>query len=549
MFPYWCKSSICAAFEHLKQLCSLTGMSFNAAEIQKAVSLIPLKDSVIEYVEIGVFSGLPDAVPDLNLVFRFEKCSHCLVFGLKAPAVGVYYVDNTLMRTSKQTFRGAFYNTKDVEQFPGLFAGAKVEQFSQVDGDRVVELRVKNKLDKTYILKVELFSAKPNWIIFEETLSNPIMQWRNTVFGASKTQGVFSIRDFNSNSDFLAASYQYFFSLKLENYYASILQSVQTKVQANLARASKLRNNLKKQLQDLDDSAELLTKVELLKSQIYRFEKNRKQSSVDLESYDAQGNLTLVPLVLNPQITISENLTKLYQRIKKNARAKVEVDARLQALNDEIPVFTRAVAALRDQKSWLTSDKPTQWLRSVYDRLKELGLNPTLYLDSPTTNTNARDSNRLVQYLEKKQKRAERRGIEPTKFSIKQFRSSDQFAVWVGKTHQDNEELVIRMARGNDVWMHIKGRPGAHTIVQVPNGKSVPLRTLLEAAQLTAYYSGSKDGEKVDVDYTYRKYVKRVAGGKSQSSTFLVTYSQNKTLTVKVDEKELLPILRTSQTA
>ena len=125
---------------------------------------------------------------------------------------------------------------------------------------------------------------------------------------------------------------------------------------------------------------------------------------------------------------------------------------------------------------------------------------------------------------------------------MRQFSSEEGLNIWVGQDHVQNEELVIRLARGNDLWLHLKGRPGAHVVVQVPNGRTPSLETLLDAATLVAYYSDIKTGEKADVDYTFRKYVKRVSGKKNNQ--FLVTYSQNKTLVVKIEETRLWRLLR-----
>src|SRR5262249_31310668 len=110
----------------------------------------------------------------------------------------------------------------------------------------------------------------------------------------------------------------------------------------------------------------------------------------------------------------------------------------------------------------------------------------------------------------KKPKKEDKKWGELAQKGVRRFQSKDGLAIWVGRNHKENEQLVIRLARGNDLWMHLKGRPGAHVVIQIPGGKSPSLETLLDAATLTAYYSGVSDKEKVEIDYTFRKYVKRV---------------------------------------
>lgn len=109
----------------------------------------------------------------------------------------------------------------------------------------------------------------------------------------------------------------------------------------------------------------------------------------------------------------------------------------------------------------------------------------------------------------------------------KSFSSKDGWTIWVGRSKDENLELTFRHARGNDLWLHIRGRPGAHVIVPVQPGKSVPLETLLDAATLAVYYSGGQNWGKTEVDYTFKKYVKRIKDSTEAS------YTQNKTLLIE----------------
>ncbi len=119
----------------------------------------------------------------------------------------------------------------------------------------------------------------------------------------------------------------------------------------------------------------------------------------------------------------------------------------------------------------------------------------------------------------------------------KSFVSKDGLPIWVGRSKDENLELTFKSARGNDLWLHLRGRPGAHVIVQLPQNKSAPLETLLDAAALVIHYSGGRDWGKTEVDYTYKKYVKRI-----KDSTE-VSYTNNKTLNVEIDQLRLKRLL------
>lgn len=119
----------------------------------------------------------------------------------------------------------------------------------------------------------------------------------------------------------------------------------------------------------------------------------------------------------------------------------------------------------------------------------------------------------------------------------KTFVSRDGAAIHVGRNKKENLALTLKVARGNDVWLHLRGRPSSHAIVPVPGGKSASLETLLDAAQLIIHYGGGADWGTTEVDYTFRKYVKRIP--KSDE----VSYTQEKTLLVKPDRARLARLL------
>ena len=93
------------------------------------------------------------------------------------------------------------------------------------------------------------------------------------------------------------------------------------------------------------------------------------------------------------------------------------------------------------------------------------------------------------------------------------FHSSDGFSILVGKNNTQNDLLVTRVGEKQDVWLHVLGCAGSHVLVQ-SGGRTVPDRTLEEAAQLAALFSKASPKEKVPVTYTLLRNVKKPAGAK-----------------------------------
>ncbi len=121
----------------------------------------------------------------------------------------------------------------------------------------------------------------------------------------------------------------------------------------------------------------------------------------------------------------------------------------------------------------------------------------------------------------------------PARWQGRVFVSKDGFPILVGKSRDENLELTFRIAKGNDLWMHLRGRPGAHVVIPVPPGKSIPLETLLDAAALCIVFSGGRDWGKTEVDYTFKKYVRRIKDSTEAS------YTHNKTLIASPDPERL----------
>jgi hypothetical protein len=114
-------------------------------------------------------------------------------------------------------------------------------------------------------------------------------------------------------------------------------------------------------------------------------------------------------------------------------------------------------------------------------------------------------------------------------WSGKTFFSKEGLPILVGRNKTENLELTFKVARGNDLWMHVRGRPGAHVVIPLNPGKTASLETLLDAATLTLFYSGGEKWGKTEVDYTFKKHVKRIKDSTEAS------YTHNKTLVLSVE--------------
>jgi predicted ribosome quality control (RQC) complex YloA/Tae2 family protein len=102
----------------------------------------------------------------------------------------------------------------------------------------------------------------------------------------------------------------------------------------------------------------------------------------------------------------------------------------------------------------------------------------------------------------------------------------DGWEALIGASAEGNATVTFDLARGDDLWLHARGVPGAHVILR-GNG-SPPDDVLERAAELAAHHSASRASSAVEVDVAPRRYVKKVPGGPPG----LVRYANERTLRV-----------------
>ena len=102
----------------------------------------------------------------------------------------------------------------------------------------------------------------------------------------------------------------------------------------------------------------------------------------------------------------------------------------------------------------------------------------------------------------------------------------DGWEALVGTSATGNAAVTFDVARGNDLWLHARGVPGAHVILR---GDGDPPEMVLErAAELAAAHSAARTAGAVEVDVTPRRYVKKIP----QGPPGLVRYTNERTLRV-----------------
>jgi predicted ribosome quality control (RQC) complex YloA/Tae2 family protein len=231
-----------------------------------------------------------------------------------------------------------------------------------------------------------------------------------------------------------------------------------------------------------------------------------RQSEITVaDLYDPPVNPP-VTIDLDPTLSPQENVDRLFRRYKK-AKAGVERLSRRAAETHAELVVARDLAEALD-----AADSPAE-LDTVAERVREAGLLPTAGKARP-------------------------RPESPTGPRV--FHSADGSEILVARSRKENDRLTFSIARGNDSWLHLLGRPGPHVIVRKPRDRDVPDEALLDAAHLAVYFSKLRGTDFAEVACTQVKLVrkpKRAAPGK-------VSYASARTLAVRIETARLERLLK-----
>ena len=86
------------------------------------------------------------------------------------------------------------------------------------------------------------------------------------------------------------------------------------------------------------------------------------------------------------------------------------------------------------------------------------------------------------------------------------------WVVLAGRTDEDNECLSLQLARPNDWWFHVRGLPGSHVVLRVPEDAEPDRATVRAAAAVAAWHSRKRAAREVAVSYTRARYVSKARG-------------------------------------
>lgn len=235
-------------------------------------------------------------------------------------------------------------------------------------------------------------------------------------------------------------------------------------------RISRKLDYQKEELEDCKGKDKLKLYGDLINANIYKITKGEK--SVTLQNFYEDG-YPEIEIKLDDRLAPAQNAQRYYREYRKANTAE-------KFLTEQIEEGVKELKYLESVFDGLTKASGEAELAEIREELADSG-----YIKSM-----------------KKGKKIQKR----TRFL--EFTSSDGFLILAGRNNLQNDRLTFKTATKPDLWFHVKGYAGSHTVI-IADGKTIPDSTKTEAATIAAFYSGAKNSEKVAVDYTPIKNVKK----------------------------------------
>ena len=385
--------------------------------------------------------------------------------------------------------------TIDKDTFSELFLSTEVtwkSLFNQIDG-----------LSPTFAKEIIARAEETDlWDAFQQvkTYFDPNVVTPNLLTDGDNPLAVYPLKlqqypnttsqPYDTMSDALSA---YFDAITHKETMASEIQTLTQALEKQKAILTRKKTALLRDLENAEKSEDYKIQGDLLLAHLHKI--RRGQTHVEIQNYYSPDLETLT-IKLNPEQSPSDNAQSYFKKYTKAKRGYSQIQQRLAELDAEQKVLNR-------YESKLASAKTLESLQQLHSEFLENG-----YLKT--------------QKLKKQQNTSDG--------PYRKYISKNGFHIYVGRNSQSNDLLLREIAKPRDMWLHAKQIHGSHVIIRNPeNRPDIPMPTLLQAAQLAAFFSKAHHSRYVPVDYTWARYVVKRKGNVAG----YVHYTHEKTLYVE----------------
>lgn len=238
-------------------------------------------------------------------------------------------------------------------------------------------------------------------------------------------------------------------------------------------------NKLEEQLKREENSDKYRLYGDLIMANLY----NNKDFSKFVEVFDYENNRNIT-IELDDTKTLKENANKFYKLYNKGKTSKQKLGEMRENLIENLTYFEQVLYSI-----------------NCAENIKDL-----LEIKSEIL------PEACVKQIKPK-------AIKPEKLEL------EEFTVFIGKNNRQNDFIISKLAKDEDIWFHTKDCAGSHVLLK---GCNPPDEIILKCAQLAKINSSASDSSKIGVIYTKRKYLRKPP----KANLGYVTYKNEKEIII-----------------
>lgn len=273
---------------------------------------------------------------------------------------------------------------------------------------------------------------------------------------------------------------EFYFNKETNELFVNYRNTVLKLILSLLGKYNKKLAVIQEKLNECKDMDKYKMYGELITSNLYKINNNINVDSLTLENYYDNNNLITIPLY--KKICPSYNAKKYFKKYNKLKNTLNIVTKQKEQIKNEISYLETIIYSLENCSNIEEVDE-------IHQEIKD----------------NIIKSNNSNIEKNKKAKNT----LDISSLNI------DGYKVLIGKNNTQNDHITFKLSDKNDIWFHVQGFHGSHVVLKT-NGNEIPDDNpiLIKCAKLAALHSKANNENKVAVDYTLIKNIKKPKGSK-----------------------------------
>ena len=373
--------------------------------------------------------------------------------------------------------------------------GSKIVKINQPKGERILEFYFRT-YDETgeeiYLcLAIELMGKHSNVILYNYDTNVIIGCAHNVGEDKSKVRELYgglpyvyppaninSRHSFQGFSNILksgeSVNYQidnYFSNLQEQNIFNSLKTKLLITVNKNLKHINSSVEKIIKQTKSKEKMEQYRKNADLIMANLY----NSNDFSPFIDVVDYETSLP-VHIELDETKSLKENAQRYYKLYNKAKNALEKSEEMLKEIMVRQEYFEQILYSINASEA----------IQDLIEIQEEL---------IPQENEN----NKKALNQNKKQER---------QINLTAIHKAP-FTIYIGKNNKQNDYIVSKLARKNDLWFHTHNCAGSHILLRAEAGSKFDDEIIFECAKLAKQYSSAKNSSKVGVIYTEAKNLKK----------------------------------------